>query len=314
MLDVLDSGSWSVSGINKFSTEFCGCKAKIMGNKSSSIGTVGRLKGFRYGKDHSSRYLNDGDLFDFYYFQFDAKKEFTLRSESRGRKDTKWVSACTPLRTPHLVNGFLFTLRLIAGIFSSLWVDGLRLAIFPSPKQRFHLASEMTMMASCSPTPRIQCGLRCFVYAYTHFFLSSVVLVINWISSLRRGRSASCVMTWSYCLILMKNGKLRNVYVAVTPGQKRWMDGWTALSHGCVSKDTWHIRSYCKQIVIKCTVNGNLKLDTFSLLMTMKQALMTSNWSVCVSTKEEEGNSCLVTASRSNFLMDGKQKIPNQWL
>lgn len=174
MLDVLDSGSWSVSGINKFSAEICGCKAKICGKSWAINHRYWHRRKIEKLSIRQGPFVAILERWRFIRFLlFPARYEdgiYIEKWKSRTEKDTKWVSVCTQLRTPHLVNGFLFTLRLIAGIFSSLWVDGLRLAIFPSPKLRFHLASEMMMMASCSPlTPR--CGLRCSC-THSHIFLS----------------------------------------------------------------------------------------------------------------------------------------------
>lgn len=61
--------------------------------------------------------------------------------------------------------------------------------------------------------------------------------------------------------------------------------------------------------MIKCTVDGNLKLDTFSLLMTMKQALMTSNWSVCTK-KESESAPVLGDSVEKQFPDGWKAKNP----
>lgn len=205
-------------------------------------------------------------------------RRWNLNSEAKVvQKDTKWYSGCTHNSGhPHLVNGFLFTLRLIAGIFSSLWVDGLRLAIFPSPKLRFHLSNwnDDDGFVRASHLGSIADSDASCTHTHTSS-LSTVVVVINWISSLRRGSLG--FLRHDMIILPHINEKWKTSQRICPCHPEAEMDGRAALSHGCVSKDTWHIRSHCKRIVIKCTVNGNLKLDTFSPLMTMKQALMTSN-------------------------------------
>ena len=206
----------------------------------------------------------------------------TMReSEGKGHDGFRFST----LRTPHLVNGFLFTLHLIGGIFSSFWVDGLRLTFFPlrSPSFSPSLIQNDDLL-SWVPF-HIKTSIRWLRVRIHNFFFvpfslrfSFLGLVINWISSFATGLSVS-----HHDMITLRNINEISLIAHMslsTPGLPR-----ESVRAGMASTLMWQRRraeekkekklrhvthsSRCKWIVIKCSVNvcsRILKLDTFFIL------------------------------------------------
>lgn len=193
---------------------------KIMGNKSSTLAPKEDWKAF----DTARTVHRDTWMMEIY-------SSFIISRSLRGR-NLHWEAKVdgktrngfqfARFRTPHLVNGFLFTLRLIAGIFSSLWVDGLRLPIFllRSYVSIFHWNDDDGFVR---PTPH---PLRTQMPRLRIHTLPSVFFVINWISSFETGSLG--FLRHDMIILRNINEKYLNVYVLVTPVEMDgWMDGWT---------------------------------------------------------------------------------------
>lgn len=171
------------------------------------------------------------------------------------RKGTWRVSVFnSAVLTPHLLNGFLFTLHLIGGIFSFTMFMGwwIQINIFSTP---LFSISKMMMASNPKRTPDGTCThTQCYGSLYAMVFAAPGCDKLNFIF---RDRvlflllALPSIMTWSYCVILMKYIFFPNAYVLVTKKNEWWWDGVTIKS-----RHVTHCFIYCNSIVIKCSVNG----------------------------------------------------------
>lgn len=111
-----------------------------------------------------------------------------------GKKKDARVSVSFQLRTPHLVNGFLFALHLIGSIFSSLWADGFRLTFFSSLRSFSHLKNDDGFQPKNTTNPPKIPQSEHRWFHHTHSMLLHKA-VINWISSFET-RTHSHFTSW----------------------------------------------------------------------------------------------------------------------